>query len=240
MKLGDLLGDTAKENVKEALNGKTFKFVRNAVGNDVGEKVANVTNTVLEKAGIQKEDGTIVIKIPFVKSTDESLKKILSSNPEREKLCVRFGESLKDGFLFFSVSGHELYRVEKSRKNDKHLELIKGKQKVAEIEKKTPLLKNPLSDAEKYEITMDGSVLGSIEVKEQKLIKTYAKPDFDTWEIQQKGFHYQMIDADGNVMAVIHAPGQSVYVFEQYMTCDFTLLILSFLTIMMRQEGKGR
>lgn len=250
------LADLAKEAVRSAIggNGKIRKSIGNAAGSLVHFGIAGITDelsaktrallkkagesgvSLLIKKGILQPDGSIQIKIPFLKTVEEETQKILLQNPELEKVCGHFTNSLKDGAVFYDLDGSELYRVEKSRHNLKKISLLEGDTEIGLVEKKTSFLKNPLSLAERYSVTLRGSLLGILEVDEQKLFKTLAKPDFNTWVYHDCDSPRKVLDVQENVLASIYYPGNHAYIFERQDSFDAVLLILCFLAVRMRRE----
>ena len=236
--IGDFLGLAARTATQAALNKKNF--INKVINSSVGQSVADAANNLLVKARVQREDGSLIIRLPFLKSVEDNTRKILAIHPDRQKLFIHLGDTICEECTFYDIEGQVLFQINKSSKNTKHILLLKDSDTVGELQKKTELIKNPLQDKYKFSVHLNGSDLGCI-IVDDSFMKTYAKPDFDSWEMKQKGIHsYEVLDKEEKEIASIYYPGDSTYIFESSESFDLSLLVLSFLAIQMRREHQKK
>lgn len=232
--IGDLLGLAARAATQATLKNKGS--VNKMVGSAIGHAVANAANSLLVKTKVQSEDGKLLLKLPFLKNVEEKTRSILAIHPDRKKVFFHMADSICDESVFYDIEGNAVYQINKSSKNLKHISLCSNNQFIGEIQKKTELIKNPLQDSDKYSITLHGNDLGHIIVGD-RIIKTYAKPEFDSWEMTEKGFHaYEILDKDEKEIASIYYPGDSTYIIDCSNSFDLELLIMTFMAVQMRKE----
>jgi len=241
--IGSLVGALAMQVVKESIgNGVIKEAVGEILGIQAAATIEGTVDHVLEKTGIQKElDGKILIKLPFMKSVEKRMQEALAVHPEWKKICAHvYDDSILNETIFYDLEGNEIYKINKTRKNMKHIELLWKGNVIGVVQKKLLVLKNPLSFANlyRYSITLHRKELGFIEIQDHKF-RTYGRPNFATWEMHGKNsMKYIVLDEAGNSIAEVWDVSENKYIFDCSNSFDIELLILAFAAFQMREQDE--
>ncbi len=233
--LKELATVATKIAVDSALKGKNA--VKETISSAAAVSVGTAAEKIAKKTGLLKDNGLgeLVLKVPYFKTTERKIKRVLEEHPERRKVCFHLQESLRDGVVFYNPMGNEVYRINTDKKNLKQAKLYENGKYVGRIEKHITININPFADLQKYDAVING-LSGTIRVE-----RLDASVDFAPWRLKHKrGGSYAIEQNEEKEIGKVYSLGNCTFVIDFIETVDPVGIILAFIAIKMRREEVKR
>lgn len=186
-----------------------------------------------KETGILKTNrlGGLYIKVPLFKSKEERINQIFALHPDRNKVCFRFTDSIRDGVNFYDPDGLCIFEIHSGKQNLRQLDLYEDGRFAGRIQKIVTLSLNPLADKQDYKAQIRGSS-GIITVS-----WFTASSDIFTWHMTHKiGKDFIIENTEGKEIARFYSLKSAYFVFDYVRTADPVEMLLAFMAIKIKSE----
>lgn len=231
--LKELATAAAKVAADKALKGKGL--IKDAISSGIAVGAGTATEEAAKKVGLLRTNkyGELILKVPFLKTTEDKIEKAFAAHPERGKVCFHFVESIRNGVAFFDPDGNEVFTIRGNKKNLRQIELYEGAKYVGRIEKHVTININPFHDLQKYDAIIRNTA-GIITVNWFNI-----STDIVPWYFEHKfGGNYIIKDISNEFKEIgnVYSLGYSNFVMDYEKTTDPALLLLEFMAVKIRME----